>query len=952
MAFTDYDQSQIIEQIQAFFLMQRLSNPEFLKGMDFDPVNGQLGDANSATNQAISTFLKHMGVAEDQVNPANPNYLETAHWYAGKIMARDMTAQYHLKRLEEVMDNDPESLSEEVREMYDRRIELQQQIDHANAEMDQIERDVESGARKDYGNAGKIQTARDMSIIRMERLERRLLEIKEVRDLTNDPAKRKLYETAQTLTEEGKISPAKPPAAKADAEAEQKKTVQQEQKPPPQPEMDDSSIYFINMFAMNNPNISTHTGHVWQSMKAEGLSAGDAIDKYIANYADRYKAEHDGQDISASVLKNMQNSIIGDVRHLRQVEASIQGVAPTPEMIADNFVSTRIMPKMDDATRSVYDAMNNGNLSFDDALNQYFEKREELYGQLGTQDKSKPGIAAALENNRPLSDTEKTQLTEQIKTQLLDIDTIRQGVKEYEGVTLTAEDTVSTMRASWAQHGRLPNSMDHYTDMLKQKIERYQSAEGGNLDQQTACARAAVDIRGQIDMDRGVPPHAVVNENHVYYNNDISIMEGWLRKEAYVKQGGGLSAEEARTMAGNEQDMTNLSKIDVYTQKYGAIYGLYRRSNMEEAMIGAHKQKYPEQYQDASADISVKPPAQSLAAQQLADVEQQQLMMAEDILRENGATLRNNQERLTKIGVHIETPERLVNSMRDPGVQKEFLELADTGVKFGQMSAGARDQIQNTLDRFNSLEAERQVYAAQVEAEPKPEASHNTKPQTAQTTTPTEQEWDGPDLPTLEESTVKRFDSLQDTYMDFLSSQHGVMSREQMQFMSDAHDRYEDLKDKVHNGGDMTESLKETHQFATFLRDGMDQREVSFVKDNWKQLQPYLQRIDETLGPEDFEKGRDILRANQDAIIEDTYDHRGATVRELLHDRRSFDKIEKPLNAFEEEIKQIEAIAAENKVDLETTPETPATQEITAPAADAAEIQQQAKAAATATLSN
>lgn len=163
------------------------------------------------------------------------------------------------------------------------------------------------------------------------------------------------------------------------------------------------------------------------------------------------------------------------------------------------------------------------------------------------------------------------------------------------------------------------------------------------------------------------------------------------------------------------------------------------------------------------------------------------------------------------------------------------------------------------------------------------------------------------------------FADTQMAYLDFLGGTPMTMSTEDMQFVQDVNHRY-DAAMEAYNGGDQIAAVRAAHDLTSFARDGLEAREMAFVREHWDQLYPYFGHIGETVGPQDYERGLEVLRTRQQEIIDATFDHRGADVRELLRDRRAFDEIHRPLEAFDQETKDIEALAAQNGIALTSDP--------------------------------
>ena len=154
MAYTDYDQSQIIAQIQAFFHIKSASHDDFLQGADPGPIDGQFGALISA---AIEAWLEHKGLA-DEVTPDDPTYLQRVHHEMATDLSTDRHAHAEMEIMRAAFEREPpENLEERLTELREQQFQLQQQVEFGQERMDEIAAQVEAGEREDYGNASQIQ---------------------------------------------------------------------------------------------------------------------------------------------------------------------------------------------------------------------------------------------------------------------------------------------------------------------------------------------------------------------------------------------------------------------------------------------------------------------------------------------------------------------------------------------------------------------------------------------------------------------------------------------------------------------------------------------------------------------------------------------------------------------------------------------------------------------------
>lgn len=634
MAFADYNQSQATAQIQAYFLLKRATDPDFLKDLPLDPANGELGGPESPTRKAVQRYLDQAG-AGSQVAADSPNFLENAYWHISTRMVQDKLVHERINIMKAGQTRDPAEMTTREQQLQEERQRLENLVNEGRERIRQIEQDVKAGKRSDYGNASELRVQYAYQAVDLERANTELDHIRIAREVQRNPEQQRLLQNAGNLLEEGRNAPAKNPVT-----ARQEAAAQPPQQPQQPLQADAYSTYFINNFVLNRSDYSPHAARVWHKMKAEQLSPGDAIDRYMEEeYMQRarqyvsereaqYRETHGGRRMPAD-LKNrlvneqqqiyaqagdVKNQLIREMAALRNIEVSIQGVKPTPQQLADNFVKTKVLPAMHEGTRDVFRTIEEKGKTFDEAANDYLNRTNQ-------------GQNADLRN--------------QIKSELFAVSRIRDGVAKYEGVNVTPEDTLRIMRSGWEQRGQIVETaaaqsrgipadpkeqVEHYSKMLEQRIAHYQTTGGGGLDAQTASARAAVDIRGQIDLDRGVSRHMVVDQNHGLYRNDILQMENFLRGRINVARNGAIPASEAVAQGARAEDVNgSMSTLDFYGQRYGVAYGLHRRQNVEQTMIKTYAERGPAaapapgQGADKRADAAPKAPAEKADAPAKAD---------------------------------------------------------------------------------------------------------------------------------------------------------------------------------------------------------------------------------------------------------------------------------------------------------------------------------------------
>lgn len=627
MAYSDYDQGQIVAQVQAFFQLKRETDPGFLEGTRLSTIDGGLGGANSNTNQSIQAWLEQKGL-DEEIKPGDPDYLEKVynavrvdlvsdaaitqrlqemtvnpdtlseeqremlragnalHGYGGMVLIRDpaqekaATAQaamnvkdkLHTFSVQDMKDDD--ALTEQQQEAASHAMNFLKQNglvtqtlqDQVGDEIDNADdyRAIQSAVRK---NQDAIKSkAKAMSEDPSSATTADIYMMQAVMGMY-DPSK---YATtvdgslgtpgwgSQTLSLLGEFASSDSGPATPAATSEQYKT------------------YFMNNIVLTRGNFGQHTQRVWNKIQAEGLEPGAAIDAYVDDYVKNYNEEvrrHNAEvrdynkahpsakyetreEMSIEDKNRMTEQIVEQMGQLLRIEAAIEGIRPTPELIADNFIETRVLPEVSEQSREAWKAMQEGK-----------SQEEAIREQLGS--------------------SANPKLEQQMTRELNAMQAIRENIINYEKIEITPEDTLKQMQQSWANNPRLPNSIDHYSNILTEKIKAY---EESGLDPQTASARAAVDVRAQIDRDSGVPSRAIVDESHSYYQSDVQKMGDWLRDRKFIAEYGGVTQDQAEAYGRGDRDYSNYSSLDFYTSMYGGGYRIHRRDNIDLAMKKAYDQ--------------------------------------------------------------------------------------------------------------------------------------------------------------------------------------------------------------------------------------------------------------------------------------------------------------------------------------------------------------------------
>ncbi len=634
MAYTDYDQGQIVAQIQSFFQLKQEADSGFLKGTKLSSIDGSLGGANSNTNKSMQAWLEEKGLNGD-ISPSDPNYLEKVYNAVRVDMESDPAV---INRLQE-MSGDPASLSEEQRMMLRAGNALQGHggmvlINDPAAEQEATQataKTLQSGAKtfsvkgmededplsdmqkeaathamgflKQNGLASQalqdqvgeeIDSAGDYRAIQGAIKNNEQALKNKAGEMASNPAGADvmnifmmqaalgMFDQKYATTVDGSLGSIARSGAEntwgshtlsvlqnfMSAESTQTPTAEQNESQIPSTTSENYASYFINNVVLNRNDYGIHARKVWEDMQEnKDLGAGEAIESYLKEYGELYSAANDGAEIPDIDVAAIRGQLVPQIKQLQGIEASIEGVRPTPELIADNFIETHALPNMSEPTKIAWRTMQEDGLSAEEAINQY------------KKDIGEEGHSGPKEGDSYLQGV-TNEVLQKLTNEIQLLDNAHKAIIDYENMGVTPQATIDTIRAGWVRNGIEPERMENYGAMLEQKIGHYQSDEGGNLDAATASARAAVDIRAQIDRDNGVPERAIVDENHTYYQSDILKMGNWLHDKAYVQQ-----QTEAAAARGE-----SVQQEDIMRPMTGFGYSVYRRSNLEQAMGKAYEE--------------------------------------------------------------------------------------------------------------------------------------------------------------------------------------------------------------------------------------------------------------------------------------------------------------------------------------------------------------------------
>lgn len=537
MAYSDYDQNQIVAQIQAYFHLNRAVDGNFLAGRTLSPIDGQL---NEATTTAIQAWIRQTNPEglTDTLDPSNPQDLSRLYAAVQAGMFDNPTLQARLQTMAQATTQTSRALEEQALRLMEEKqlLEMRRATPLLGVGEDivrQLHGDIDArlavlpaefAAARDTFRLSREMGA-DPELREMLRAGAALLHYDAGRvpvlaadaddqeatrtagnKLLTRPLPQRPAPLAQTQPEQVQPEPEPEPEADPEPEARPTPVATRTATPVPRPQsVDDFTIWYMSNIALNNGDYSIHTQRVWQNIRQSSEPSGQVIENYLTELARQFAEANNGNAMPANQIGQMREQLVTQIAGLQTIQRDLNGIRPTPEQIADQFIQARV------ATQLPADS---------------------------------PEIAR-----------------------------VRNAVIAYESIQPTPEDAVRVMRESWEAIPNLPNTPDHYAQLLEQKIAHYQTAEGGNLDPMTAASRAMVDIRAQVDRDNGAVSHAIVDDRHPYYQSEIMSMGTWLRGRLYAEQQVASGAAETRLDA--------METIDAFA------YGVHRRATIEHATLAA-----------------------------------------------------------------------------------------------------------------------------------------------------------------------------------------------------------------------------------------------------------------------------------------------------------------------------------------------------------------------------
>ncbi len=92
MAYSDYAQSQIVNQFQAYFQVKHAAYNDFLPEIDPNNLTGDPADPDSTLNQALEA-LRNRLPGGNKIAPDDPDYLQKMYQLASRDLATDYSAR-------------------------------------------------------------------------------------------------------------------------------------------------------------------------------------------------------------------------------------------------------------------------------------------------------------------------------------------------------------------------------------------------------------------------------------------------------------------------------------------------------------------------------------------------------------------------------------------------------------------------------------------------------------------------------------------------------------------------------------------------------------------------------------------------------------------------------------------------------------------------------------------
>lgn len=363
----------------------------------------------------------------------------------------------------------------------------------------------------------------------------------------------------------------------------------------PAPTQDEYADYFISNVALND--FPEYVREVWELSRTENMGVASAIDKYIADYREEYRdrfEEANGRPMSGRELHQFDDKTLSQfeirigehMNKLSQLEINLRQIPDmevTPQDIAQGYALDLMMAEESNFhpySANVYREMLESQVDFETAY-------QTVLGEFNAQHTG-PG--------NPMESIEA-----RIRQEVASVEEIVEQATIYESIRITPADAMRYMGEAWAERSNMPNPPEHYLQIMEERIAHYQSDAGGNLDQQTASVRAALDARNQVDIDGGTPERAVYAPG--LYQHQFDLFEDSIKSDIMVQQGHGLNEEQRahyQSYAPNPALVDNVTQLEYLTSQTVRPYYSYRSA----ALNTATEISYTRAYEAAEAGIS------------------------------------------------------------------------------------------------------------------------------------------------------------------------------------------------------------------------------------------------------------------------------------------------------------------------------------------------------------
>ncbi len=698
------------------------------------------------------------------------------------------------------------------------------------------------------------------------------------------------------------------PAATAEAAAD----AAAEPGTPVQP--DNYTAYFIDNVVLNRHDYSLHSRYVWNEMQEnEGLESGAAITAYIDDYATRYEAANEGQKFTDSDRETLRARLEAEIGQLEDIARQLDNVEITAEQIADTFLETRAADATDpDALRAAITEYEAVEVTRDAAVQimkeswsnyydradvaryvaAYEERVDELIESSGDQMDNETLLARAAVDVRAMVDEENGVPGQAIVDEnhsFYQGDILQFG-EFFRNQMISAEnlDVLYDYNYGAFRRGTIEDTVQAvYTETAEAAAAVAAAAEAEAAEAATAAAEAEAEAAAEAAATIEREQQSALAAGETFHeNNPFSLFVG---------------------------DVDNLDEANItaQAQTIGAAMAFYADENgqlsLQDAATGFH-QIHDENYAGPLTDENIAA-LDTLAAEAGLNPAEPVSMNDPRVLEvlsayANGTTIDALpaawREAFAEVAPAIEqtTPE--------PAAADAPAETADNDAVAAMAGAFADAGAQsNAQEEEIDPEAGREAARAALAEKFTGQAAGTEAEATADDATGPETPPPLPDGFAGDMNTA--FADLQTAYIDYLGALPMVPSPAQIELNTQLHDLHQAAMTAYENG-DPVAAVSAMRDMSDAMTEGLAGIQEAFVEQHWDSLAPYLSEYGVEEG--DHAGAVQALREHQQEIIDATYSNRGADVRELLRDRRSFDQLEKPREAAAEIDNRIDELAA------------------------------------------